>query len=249
MKHFHGTPIGGKREQVARFISGRFALVPFARPEDLPVVADCSRGFALDNSAFSIWKQGGKLDFKGVMKWYEEWSFHPRCNLIIIPDDIEGTEKDNDSLMGRFMKSTTRQMMTVAAPVWHLHESLDRLRLLVKWRHLCIGSSGEFSSPKTVKWRDRMSEAMSVICDDKGRPKTRIHGLRMLAPEIVERYPFYSADSTNVVQNCDVLARFGNYKPPTRWQRCEVIAERIEQSQSPAVWVPGETQTQLELIA
>ena len=91
MKHFHGTPIGGQREQVAKFAKGRFLLVPFARPEDLPIVADVSRGFALDNSAFTVWKQGGKLEFEGVMEWYREWANHPRGDLLIIPDEIEGS--------------------------------------------------------------------------------------------------------------------------------------------------------------
>lgn len=236
MKHFHGTPIGGQREQVAKFAKGRFLLVPFARPEDLPIVADVSRGFALDNSAFTVWKQGGKLDFEGVMEWYREWANHPRCDLLIIPDEIEGSENDNDKLLQRFLKNATRQMADKAAPVWHLHESLDRLRHLSRWRYLAIGSSGEFKTPGTEKWLLRMSEVMKTVCDDDGRPRTRIHGLRMLSPAIIERYPFWSADSTNVAQNANLLERFGNYKPPTQSQRCEVIASRIEAAQSPAVW-------------
>ncbi len=35
MIHYHGTPIGGSRQDVVRFLSGRHALVPFARPDDL----------------------------------------------------------------------------------------------------------------------------------------------------------------------------------------------------------------------
>lgn len=30
MKHFHGTPIGGTRQDAARFLLGRHALVPLA---------------------------------------------------------------------------------------------------------------------------------------------------------------------------------------------------------------------------
>ena len=247
MKHFHGTPYGGTRDQVCKFAVGRFLLVPFANQDDLPVAAEVARGFALDNSAFTIWKKGGKLDFDGVVKWYAEWAMHPRCDLIIIPDDIEGDEKANDSLLGRYMKEATRQMMSVSAPVWHLHESLDRLRCLSRWRYLCLGSSGDYSSPGSKKWTDRMAEAMDVICDEHGRPKTKIHGLRMLAPKIIERYPFYSADSTNVVQNSSAMSRFGMYKPPTRVQRSEVIASRIEAAQSPSVWVRNEVQQEFNL--
>lgn len=247
MKHFHGTPYGGTRDQVCKFAVGRFLLVPFANQDDLPVAAEVSRGFALDNSAFTIWKQGGKLDFQGVMDWYSEWSMHPRCDLLIIPDDIEGNEADNDSLLSKFVNKANKNMMDVAAPVWHLHESLERLDRLVQWKYLCLGSSGDYSSPGSKKWTDRMAEAMDVICDDRGRPKTKLHGLRMLAPDIVRRYPFFSADSTNVVQCSSLLGRFGMYKPPTRVQCSEVIASRIEAAQSPSVWVRNEVQQEFNL--
>jgi hypothetical protein len=31
MIHYHGTPIGGTRQDVARFLVGRHALIPFGR--------------------------------------------------------------------------------------------------------------------------------------------------------------------------------------------------------------------------
>lgn len=33
--HYHGTPVGGSRSDVVRFLRGRHALIPFARPDDL----------------------------------------------------------------------------------------------------------------------------------------------------------------------------------------------------------------------
>jgi hypothetical protein len=73
-----------------------------------------------------------------------------------------------------------------------------------------------------------MSEAMSVACDDLGRPRCKLHGLRMLDPEIFGRLPLSSADSTNAAVNSGSLSRFGMYKPPTASQRAAVIADRIE---------------------
>lgn len=40
MIHYHGTPVGGSRQDVARFLMGRHACVAFARPDDLAVVMD-----------------------------------------------------------------------------------------------------------------------------------------------------------------------------------------------------------------
>ena len=41
--HYHGTPIGGSRQDVARFLAGRHALVPFPRQDDVGIVADVER--------------------------------------------------------------------------------------------------------------------------------------------------------------------------------------------------------------
>lgn len=40
MIHYHGTPIGGNRQDAVRFLAGRHALVPFPRQDDVGIVAD-----------------------------------------------------------------------------------------------------------------------------------------------------------------------------------------------------------------
>jgi hypothetical protein len=82
-----------------------------------------------------------------------------------------------------------------------------------------------------------MANALAVACDAKGRPRCRLHGLRMLDPDIFTRIPFSSADSTNAAVNSGSLSRFGSYLPPTASQRASVIADRIEVHNSAAVWV------------
>jgi hypothetical protein len=46
-----------------------------------------------------------------------------------------------------------------------------------------------------------MKSAMRVCCDASGMPRTRLHGLRMLNPELFSQLPLSSADSTNVARN------------------------------------------------
>lgn len=55
---YHGTPIGGTRQDGARFLAGRHALVPFPRQDDMGIVADVCQSFVFDNGAFSVWKKG-----------------------------------------------------------------------------------------------------------------------------------------------------------------------------------------------
>lgn len=233
---YHGTPMGGPRQDVARFLRGRHALVPFPRQEDLGAVAECCESFVFDNGAFSIWKRGGRLDVEGYIRWCEEWSRHPGLDWCLIPDVINGSEADNDALLSEWPKNLP------GVPVWHLHESLGRLEKLARgWTRVALGSSGGYSTPGVERWHERMAEAMRTICDDQGRPRCRLHGLRMLAPAIVGRYPFASADSTNVAQNSNATKA---YCPPTRWQQAVNLAWRLENN-SPATWNGRDEQYQL----
>lgn len=237
MIHYHGTPIGGTRQDVARFLVGRHALVPYPRQDDMGAVAEFAQSFCLDNGAFSVWKRGEVLDVDGYTKWAHEWSRHPGFDFALIPDVIDGTEQENDELLRRWPKGIH------GVPVWHLHESLARLGWLARnWRTVALGSSGEFASPGTAAWWRRMNDAMRAICNDKGQPLCRLHGLRMLDPAIFSRLPLASADSTNAAVNSGSLDRFGMYLPPTAAQRAAVIAERIESINSAATWEPAPVQ-------
>lgn len=124
-------------------------------------------------------------------------------------------------------------------PVYHMHEPLSYLeRLMTNFKRIAIGSSGQWPNPGTESWWTRIAEIMAVVCDDQGRPLVKLHGLRMLDPEIFSRLPLSSADSTNAARNSHESKRFGMYMPPTSAQRAEVIASRIEYHNSAAVWVP-----------
>lgn len=127
-----------------------------------------------------------------------------------------------------------------------MHESMDRLKMLCdRFDVVCLGSSGEFSTPAGKKWWVRMDAAMMAICDNRGHPPCKLHGLRMLNPEIFSRIPLSSADSTNACRNSCSYDRFGIYVPPSRSARAEIIAQRIEIHNSPAIYVTKQKQKML----
>lgn len=242
MKKFHGTPIGGSRQDAARFLIGRDALVPFPRQDDMGIVGEVCRSFVLDNGAFSTFTRGQDLDVPGFTRWVEELHRHPRLEWALIPDTILGDESDNDALL----RDWPDHLRDVGVPVWHMHESPGRLqRLCREWRTVALGSSGQWRMPGTAAWWARMAEAMAAICDEAGRPAARLHGLRMLDPDIFRSLPLASADSTNAAVNCGSVSRFGMYPPATSSQRAAVIADRIERENSPAVWERRALQTNL----
>lgn len=142
MIHYQGTPVGGTHQYGARLLAGRHALEPFPRRDDMGIVAEVCQSFVFGNGAFSIWNNGGTLNVGGYTRWVEDWHRHPGFYWALIPDVIDGDEAANDALLAAWPRELR------GAPVWHLHESLDRLqRLASKWQTVAFGSSGQWDHP------------------------------------------------------------------------------------------------------
>lgn len=84
-----------------------------------------------------------------------------------------------------------------------------------------------------------MADAMAVIVDEDNRPRTKLHGLRMLDPAIFHRLPLESADSTNAARNG---SRMANKCGCNTLTGATIIADRIESHQSADCWVLREQQ-------
>lgn len=235
MIHYHGMPIT-PATAAARAVSSGHAFVSFHHPEQLGLALDVCQSFAVDNGAFSAWRSGKPVvDWSPFYEWVTELHRYPSFDFAVIPDVIDGDEAANDALIDEWPWQSKRW---IGAPVWHLHESLERLqRLAINWPRVCLGSSGEYAQVGTPAWYVRMAEAMDVVCDRSGRPATKLHGLRMLNPDVFTRFPFASADSTNIGQNIGIDSKWkGPYTPATKESRAQVMRERIESHQSPIFW-------------
>jgi hypothetical protein len=229
MIHYHGTPFSG--ELTARMaLRGRHAMVSFADARDIELAAEICQSFALDNGAFSAWTRKEPFDAPGYMAWADKWLKHPGCDFALAPDVIDGTEEENDDMLADCDERFT--------PVWHLHESLDRLdRLANTWRRVALGSSGRFAKIGTPQWWGRIAEAMEVVTDDNGMPVCKLHGLRMLDPAVFSHIPFASADSTNVARNIGMDSRWsGTYMPRSKQTRALVMIDRIESHAAAHRW-------------
>lgn len=241
MIHYHGTPFSGEMKNNMA-LAGHHAMVSYAKPTAMDIVAEVCQSFALDNGAFSAWKSGKELDFDDFLRWAAYWLQHPGCDFALIPDVIDGTEKENDDLIDSvFLQGDFRFHKSQWSPVWHLHESIDRLvKLCDEWPRVSFGSSGDYAEVGTRSWWNRMAEAMDEITDDDGLPMCKLHGLRMLDPGIFSYIPFASADSTNVARNIGIDIRWtGPYVPRSAFTRALVIMDRIEGHACAAKWHKG----------
>ncbi len=230
MIHYHGTPIT-PRERLYE-LAGRHFCVSYAEPRDVKVCHEIGQSVMLDNGAFSFWTrriqddQPRPRDWHPFYEWIEPWLDYP-TTWVVIPDVIGGDELDNDRLLTGWW--TTR--LPKGAPVWHLHESFERLRRLAHgYERVCFGSSGAYREPGTDQWHRRISEAFDVIADERGRVPW-VHMLRAMNEAAGSQYPFASADSTNAARNHagsqrrrpQPIAKIAAYTDarqcPPRWER------------------------------
>lgn len=196
--HYHGTPVWGDAGTVHRIaVDGAGAFVSYVRPDQLAASLDYAGSVAIDNGAFSAWKRGLVINWQDFYQWLTPHYHHPKVAFFVIPDVVEGGERDNDDLISKLPLCFRDK----AAPVWHLHETLERLvELCREWPRVCFGSSGAFATIRTHQWRRRMQDAFEVIyC--RHNFKTKIHGLRMLDGRVLGNYPLATADSTNIACN------------------------------------------------
>lgn len=245
MIHYHGLPITPASAAISA-VGGGHAFVSFRYPDQIGIVVECCQSFAVDNGAFSAWKSGEPVtDWSRYYAWVSELHRYPNFDFAVIPDVIDGDEKANDALLAEWPWKARHA--NVGAPVWHMHESIERLeRLGNEWPRICIGSSGQFATVGDGKWWSRMADAMNAITDKQGLPVTKLHGLRMLNTDVFSRLPLSSADSTNIAQNVGIDSKWkGTYPPVSKDSKARVLRDRIEAVQSLTFWKKQAVQMEL----
>lgn len=135
--HYHGTPITPNHTLLT--LAGCHFCVSFERPDQIRQAHELGQTVMLDNGAFSAWNRGAATDWGGYYAWCDEWLDYP-ATWAVIPDVIDGTCEANDALVAQWPHEQR------GAPVWHMHEPINRLLALSdSWSRVCIGSSGEYA--------------------------------------------------------------------------------------------------------
>lgn len=201
-------------------LTGRHFCVSFAAPADVQRVHQIGQSVLLDNGAFSAWKIGKPTNWPKYYAWADRWLDHP-TTWAVIPDIITGSAEDQDRLLKEWPFGPQR-----GAPVWHMHEPIERLlRLVEKFSRVCIGSSSQFAVVLSDEWQRRMDEAWNALVGVFARIPW-IHMLRGMACCGL-RWPLASADSTDIARN--------HHRPQNAPRK---MADRWDAIQCPAIWHP-----------
>lgn len=94
-------------------------------------------------------------------------------------------------------------------PCFHAGEDERYLEHYVKnYDYITLGGMVGSSTKQLCVWLDRMWER--YLTDGSGRPRLKVHGFGITATPIMERYPWYSVDSSSWIQS----AAFGSIVTP-----------------------------------
>lgn len=213
MLHYHGTPITPRRE--LEKLKGKNFCVSYAQPQDALWCVDNAQSVMWDNGAFSAFTKGKPFNKSGYIEWLDDKLFG--ANWAVVPDVIDGDVEDQ-----REMHKGWPYPDHLSCYVWHMHLPISWLLEMVdKYPRVAFGSSGEFWKVGSSDWSHRSDEAWDAISKTNSRPWVHMmRGLKLSK----ERWPFASADSTNVARN---------FKNKGREKCPKEMCDRIDSFQTP----------------
>jgi len=223
MIHYHGTPIT-KRDPHLLKLAGRNFCVSYAHPYDTEWCILNGQSIMWDNGAFTCYTKNKPFDKEGYIKWLDDKLYG--ANWAVIPDVIDGSVEQQRE----YMKGWPYPLHLSCA-VWHMALPIEWLIELVhNYPRIAFGSSGKYWKVNSKEWKDRADEAWEAIDKTKCRPWVHMmRGLKLCG----SRWPFASADSTNIARNHGSHA----VKKCTR-----EMADKIDAVQCPLKWTAQKTE-------
>ena len=181
----------------------------FNKENLVDMVRQHNRPVFLDLGAFSAWTLGVSIDLPTY------------CDYIIRNEDI--IRKEDGVLMASVLDGigdalltyqNQLQMESLGAkplPCFHVGEDERYLEHYIKnYEYITLGGMVRVPAKQLMIWLDRMWD--KYLTDGSGKPRLKVHGFGITAIPIMERYPWWSVDSSTWVQ----FASFGSIITPDK---------------------------------
>lgn len=156
----------------------------------------------LDSGAFSAFTKGVEVDLPKYCDYIKR-------NKDII-EHVDGTllasvlDGIGDPLKTWQNQLAMEQLGVRPLPCFHYGEDERYLEwYIANYDYITLGGMVPISTPQLKLWLDRIWE--KYLTDGSGRPRIKVHGFGLTTVSLMERYPWYSVDSSSWVQ----IARVG----------------------------------------
>lgn len=142
----------------------------------------------MDSGAFSAFTLGESIGLKAYCAW-----LHNHLRYIThyaVLDDIESPART----MNNQRTMETEGLKPV--PCFHYGEDPGWLkRYLDKYEYIALGGMVPISTEQLIPWLDDLWGNYLTAPD--GRPRVRVHGFGLTTFSLIERYPWFSVDSSS----------------------------------------------------
>ena len=151
----------------------------------------------LDSGAFSAFTKGVDVDIRGYCDYIKR-------NLDII-ENVDGAlcasvlDGIGDPLKTWQNQMAMEQMGVRPLPCFHYGEDERYLEWYIEnYDYITLGGMVRISTPQLFHWLDRIWD--KYLTDGSGRPRLKVHGFGLTTQSLMERYPWFSVDSSSWVQ-------------------------------------------------
>jgi hypothetical protein len=162
----------------------------------------------LDSGAFSAWAKNITIDIDAYIAFIKE--YNESIDVYAVLDDINSAAKTWQNQ--EYMESKGLHPL----PVFHYNEPIEYLERCLKYKYFALGGMVPISTEDLKVWLDNLWD--KYLTNDDGSAKFKIHGFGMTSLELLERYPWFSVDSTSWVMTGrygGVMCRIGDFTKVT----------------------------------
>lgn len=164
-------------------------------------IREDGRKVFLDSGAFSAFTKGVEIDLPAYCDYIKRNIDIIECvDGSILASVLDGI---GDPLKTWQNQMAMEQLGVRPLPCFHYGEDERYLDWYVaNYDYITLGGMVPISSPQLVHWLDRIWERH--LTDGSGRAKVKVHGFGLTSISLMERYPWYSVDSSSWVQTARV---------------------------------------------
>ena len=160
----------------------------------------------MDSGAFSMFTLGAEVDLDKYGDFLDT-----RSDYIEIASNVDaiGAGREADS----YANQKYLESLRLPVQVCPVHHARDEDKWLVRYLdegydYIFLGGMVPESTPYLVEWLDHIWDKYLALPD--GTARVKIHGFGLTTLELMERYPWFSVDSTSWVQ----MGMFGGIQFP-----------------------------------
>ena len=166
-------------------------------------IREDNRKVFLDSGAFSMFTQGITVDMDAYVAFIKR-----NLDIIDVASVLDGI--GDPALTFENQKKLEDKGVEIL-PCFHYGEPIEYLEYyLQNYKHITLGGMVPIATPDLKKWLDFIWE--HYLTDSSGWPLIKVHGFGLTSISLMDRYPWFSVDSTSWV----LTGRFGSIFFPTK---------------------------------